>query len=275
MSAKASLLNKNKSGKKRVAWKTRTVPWNIEIRSFVSSNRKFNYLLFLRKNHTLFSFWFRHCPWLFPFDWRTRNNQRLYIIPLEIILQVRRGGRSTALRGGAITVPRAPKLSVYRVANGGGRFSCECPGEKESESQQITRYLGSHAPRKPTNSPEETEPKERERDGEERETGTATETQELFLFTSELISSGYCIWISERSDGTQRGEPRWMRESVEHTAWNFNATFQALLPPRWSILFFLHFRDCSCQPPTPHTLTHARISSLSRAESRRNFKLKD
>lgn len=46
---------------------------------------------------------------------------------------------------------------------GGGRFSCECPGEKESESQQITRYLGSHAPRKPANSPEETEPKERER----------------------------------------------------------------------------------------------------------------
>lgn len=115
----------------------------------------------------------------------------------------------------------------------------------------------------------------KERDEEERETGTATETQELFLFTSELISSGYCIWISERSDGTQRGEPRWMRESAEHTAWNFNATFQALLPPRWSILFFLHFRDCSCQPPTPHTLTHARISSLSRAESQRNFKLKD
>lgn len=164
ISAKASLLNKNKSAKKRVAWKTRTVPWNIEIRSFISSNRKFNYLPFLRKNHTLFSFWFRHCPRLFPFDWQTRNNQRLYIIPLEIIiLQVRRGGRSTALRGGAITVPKAPKLSVYRVANGGGRFSCECPGEKESESQQITRYLGSHAPRKPANSPEETEPKERER----------------------------------------------------------------------------------------------------------------
>ena len=136
----------------------------------------------------------------------------------EIITLEARGWQSDA-----ITVPKAPKLSAYRAADGGmaGTGASVAAKKRANRNKSLdiseaTRRESRRAARGDRNEGGEAE-RERKRE-RKRETGTATETQELFLFTSELISSGYCIWISERSDGTQRGEPRRMRESVEHTA---------------------------------------------------------
>lgn len=108
----------------------------------------------------------------------------------------------------------------------------ECSCEKEKESQQITRYLESHAARKP----EETK----------RGRGWRIEQPQRRKNFSYLRASlfpqatayGYQS-EAERRDGTPRGERRRMRESAVHTVWNFNATFQDLFPPRWPIPFFL------------------------------------